>query len=94
MIDQKFALVIGSTPEVGSSRNIMLGLCISAQPSASRCFHPPESVFVGLCLNGPMSASSIISSFLFLPNLRHLRHNVLHNVLECNYYQKEQVSYM
>ena len=34
----------GPRPEVGSSRNSTGGSCRMAQPSASRCFQPPESV--------------------------------------------------
>ena len=33
----------GSMPAVGSSRNTTRGSCISAAPSASRCFQPPDS---------------------------------------------------
>src|SRR4029453_4309863 len=31
----------GSTPEVGSSRKIASGSCITAAPTPTRCFHPP-----------------------------------------------------
>ena len=37
---------IGSTPDVGSSRKSTEGSCRIAQPSASRCFQPPERVRV------------------------------------------------
>src|SRR2546427_8285238 len=40
---QKLRRAAGSTPAVGSSRKSTSGRCSSAQPSASRCFHPPES---------------------------------------------------
>jgi hypothetical protein len=39
---------MGSTPEVGSSRKRIGGSCRMAQPSASRCFQPPESVRVSV----------------------------------------------
>ena len=42
-IFQKSRRETGSTPVVGSSRKIILGLCISVQASASFCFIPPES---------------------------------------------------
>src|SRR5439155_17423943 len=40
---QKSRRAAGSTPAVGSSRNRTSGRCSRAQPSASRCCHPPES---------------------------------------------------
>ena len=38
---QKARRAIGSTPEVGSSRNSTLGSCMMAAPNATRCFQPP-----------------------------------------------------
>ena len=40
---QKLRLETGSTPAVGSSRNRSGGWWTMAQPSARRCFQPPES---------------------------------------------------
>jgi len=42
-VDPKARRAIGSTPDVGSSRNRIGGSCRIAQPSARRCFQPPES---------------------------------------------------
>src|ERR1035438_4279964 len=44
MRSQNWRRVMGSTPEVGSSRKITGGLWRTAQPSARRCFHPPGRV--------------------------------------------------
>ena len=47
---QKRRREIGSTPEVGSSRNRIGGLCRMAQPSARRCFQPPASAETSIVL--------------------------------------------
>ena len=44
MRSQKRRRDVGSTPDVGSSRNRIGGRCRTAQPSASRCCQPPASV--------------------------------------------------
>ena len=43
MMSQNSRREIGSVPPVGSSRKTIAGRCSMAQPSASRCFQPPES---------------------------------------------------
>ena len=53
--------VMGSTPDVGSSRNRMSGSCISEQASASRCLKP----------NG--SSSVAWEAILFRPNASLIR---------------------
>src|SRR5260221_169079 len=46
--NQNCRLVIGSTPEVGSSRNRTSGSCINAQAMARRCLNPSGNCPDGL----------------------------------------------
>src|ERR1019366_484412 len=63
---------MGSTPEVGSSRNKTGGSCKMAQPNASRCFHPPESVRVrALRFSRRVARAGDVTLALGPPRARH-----------------------
>ncbi len=63
---QKFLLIRGSTPEVGSSRKSIEGSCMIALPSASLCFIPPGSSPTLSFFRVPIAAISRTYSILSL----------------------------